>query len=178
MINYEAQINQMPTPYYYSNTQVSSRKKQLGMTVLGGLIGMNAYYMPVKKDVFVQTGFDLAREKANFEIDKLKKIAQEVAKRKVSTESRIFLQNMGLTEDVNAISAQCSAIKDNVTNSASVKAIKDGFINSFDTHGKKTHLMDAVSSDAYNAVRFSHFKWGIGIGAAVGLALGLISSRD
>lgn len=177
MINYDAQISQMPTPYYYGN-QSSSRKKQLGMMVLGGLIGMNAYYMPVKKDVFVQRGFDMARDKANERIERLTKIAKEVSKNNVSTESRLYLQNLGVAEDVDAISAACSALENDITDSTAVKNIKDKFIDSFDTHGKNTHLMDDLSSDAYRAVRRNKFKWGVGIGAGIGLAIGLITSRD
>lgn len=177
MINYDAQISQMPTPYYYG-TRGSSRKKQLGMMVLGGLIGMNAYYMPIKKDVFVQRGFDMVRDTAKEDIERLTAIAQEVAKNKLSTESRLYLQNLGISEDINAISAYCKALEDSVTDSLAVKNIKDGFIDSFDTHGKNTHLMDSLSSDAYRAVRRNKFKWGVGIGAGIGLALGLITSRD
>ena len=179
MINYDAQINQMPTPYYYSNTSKgSSGKRNLGLMFLGGLIGMNAYYMPVKKDVFVQRGFDMEREKAEIQIDRLKKIAQEIEKGKVSTESRLFLQDMGLIENVDVISARCTAIKNSVTDAAAVRAIKDKYIDSFDTHGKNTHLMDAMSSDAFRAVRRNKFRWGVGIGAGIGLALGLMTRRD
>ena len=178
MINYDTQISQIPTAYYYGGMpQGSSRKKNLGMMVIGGLIGMNAYYMPVKKDVFVQRGFDMERDIANSQIATLKKIAQEVEKNKVSTESLMFLQDMGLIEDVGVISARCTSIKERITNPLSVKAIKDHYIDSFDTHGKNTHLMDALSSDAFKAVRRNKFRWGVGIGAGIGLALGLITSR-
>ncbi len=177
MINYDAQISQTPTPYYYGTAR-SSKKKQLGMMVLGGLVGMNAYYMPVQKDVFVQRGFDMVRDKADEQIERLTKIAREVAKNKVTTESRLYLQNLGVAEDVDAISRECTAIEESVSDSASVKNIKDSLIDSFDKHGKKTYLMDDLSSDAYRAVRRNKFKWGLGIGAGIGLALGLISSRD
>jgi len=174
-INYEAQINQVP--YSYIQPQ-SSNKRKIGMMVAGGLIGMNAYYIPVKKDVFVQRGFDIKRNDNFSQIRSLKNIAKEIEKNEVSTESKMILQQMGLSEDINAITAKCDSLEKEVTDKASVKQIKDKFIDCFDRFKNKTHLMDGVCSDAYREVRRNKFKWGVGIGAGVGLALGLIGSRD
>ena len=43
-----------PNMAYYPTSPSASKKKKIGATIAGGLIGMNAYYLPVKKDVFVQ----------------------------------------------------------------------------------------------------------------------------
>lgn len=75
----------------------------------GGLIGMNAYYFPVKKDVFVQNAFDLTKAEADNQIAVLTKIAQEVDKKNVSTQSKMILQEMGLAEDVVQITNKCIA---------------------------------------------------------------------
>lgn len=175
-VNYEAQINQMP--YSYLPAQGSSKKRNLGMMVAGGLVGMNAYYLPVKKDVFVQRGFDMKRNNNFSQIRSLRNIAEEIERNEISTSSKMILQQMGLAEDITAITNKCDALEKEVTDAASVKNIKDKFITCFDTHKKKTHLMDSTCSDAYREVRWNKFKWGVGIGAAVGLALGLMSSRD
>ena len=39
---------------YYPTSPSASKKKKIGATIAGSLIGMNAYYLPIKKDVFVQ----------------------------------------------------------------------------------------------------------------------------
>ena len=177
-VNYEAQINQMPVPYYYPSSGKSSKKRVLGMTVAGGLIGMNSYYLPVKKDVFVQRAFDMTRNEAYEDILRLKDIAIEVDKGKVSTESKMILQQMGVAEDRGAIANKCIELENKVTDKTSVKTLKDGFANVFDNAKKKTHKMDALCSDAYREVRRNKFRWGVGIGAGIGLALGLMGSRD
>ncbi len=174
---YEAQIGQMPTPYY-SQPATSSNKRKLGMTVAGGLIGMNAYYLPVNKDVYVQRGFDMTRDEANSQVRTLKQIAKNIEKQSMTTEDKMFLQQLGLPEDVTAITNHCKSLEEKVTNPASVKQIKDKYIKAFDTNNKKTHLMDAVCSDAYRAVKRNKFWWGVGIGSGIGLALGLMGSRD
>ena len=176
-VNYEAQVNQMPVPYYYPPA-TSSKKRVLGMTVAGGLIGMNAYYLPVKKDVFVQRAFDMTRNEAFADISRLRDIAVEVDKGEVSTESKMILQQMGVAEDRSAITNKCIELENKVTDKTSVKTLKDNFANVFDNFKKKTHKMDALSSDAYREVRRNKFCWGLGIGAGIGLALGLMSSRD
>ncbi len=175
-VNYEAQINQMPYPYLPARG--TSKKRKIGMMVAGGLIGMNAYYLPVKKDVFVQRGFDMKRNENFDQIRTLKNIAEEVEQNKVSTESKMILQQLGLSEDVSAITRKCDSLEKEVTDKASVKRIKDAFINCFDSCKKNTHLMDSACSDAYRAVKRNKFNWGVGIGAGIGLALGLMGSRD
>lgn len=176
-VNYEAQVNQMPVPYYYP-PRGSSKKRVLGMAVAGGLIGMNAYYLPVNKDVFVQRAFDMTRNDAFDDISRLRDIAIEVDKEDVSTESKMILQQMGVAEDRGAIANKCIELENKVTDKGSVKALKDSFATAFDNFKKNTHKMDALCSDAYREVRRNKFRWGVGIGAGIGLALGWMSSRD
>ena len=176
MVNYEEQINQ--APYYYSTYNNHSYRRKVGGMIAGGLLGTLAYYIPVTKDSFVQRGFDMTRDEAYNQIRSLKNIAEEIEAGQVSTKSKMILQDMGLPEDVNAITVKCTELEHNVSDKASVKAIKDKFADSFERCGKKTSLMDAASSDAYRAVKQNKFKWGLGIGAAIGLALGLLTSRD
>ena len=175
-VNYNAQVNQMPIPYYYP--QSGSSKKKYGLMVAGGLIGMNAYYLPIKKDVFVQRAFDMTRNEIYDQIRTLKNIAEEVDKNEVSTQSKMILQEFGLSENRDAITNKCIELDKKVSDPVLVKRLKDSFITSFDNCKKKTHLMDSVCADAYKAAKWNKFKWGVGIGSAIGLAIGLIGSRE
>ena len=177
-VNYDAQVNQMPVPYYYPQSLGSSVKKLVGMTVAGGLVGMTGYYFPVQKDVFVQRAFDMTRNDVYDDISRLRDIAVEVDKGEVSTESKMILQQMGVAEDRTAITNKCIELEKKVTEKSSVKTLKDGFASVFDNAKKKTHKMDALCSDAFREVRRNKFRWGVGIGASIGLALGLIGSRN
>ena len=178
MVSYEAQINQYPTPYYSPSSPTSRKRKIIGATLVGGLIGMNAYYIPVDKDIFVQRAFEMKRDENYRQIETLKNIAQEVEKNKVSTESKMILQEMNLFEDVTDITNKCMQLENEISETNSVKNIKDRFIDSFDRCKKHMSIMDSPASDAYKAVRKNKFYWGIGIGSAIGLALGLMTSRD
>ena len=177
-VNYEAQVNQMPVPYYYPHSSSASVKRIVGMTLAGGLIGMTGYYIPVQKDVFVQRAFDMTRNDAYDDISRLRDIAVEVDNGEVSTESKMILQQMGVAEDRTAIANKCIELENKVTDKTSVKTLKDGFASAFDNAKKKTHKMNALCSDAYREVRRNKFRWGVGIGSDIGLALGLLSSRD
>lgn len=177
MVNYDAQINQMPTPYY-SMIPTSSKKKTLGLATAGGLIGMNAYYLPVTKDAFVQRAFNVTKKDAFEKIETLKVIATEVAENRVSTESKMILQDMGLSESVSDITRKCSELAKKVTDSAEVKSLKADFDNNFKSYKKKPSLMDNNCAEAFRLIKRNKFRWGIGIGAGIGLALGLMTSQD
>lgn len=59
-----------------------------------------------------------------------------------------------------------------------LKNLKDDFVKNFDTFKKNPSLMDNTSNEAFRGVKRTKFKWGAGIGAAIGLALGLLTSRE
>lgn len=148
------------------------------MTMTGGLIGMMAYYLPVKKDSFVQQAFDIAKNDADEKIVALRNIAEEVGQNNVSTQSKMVLQDMGLAEDVVEITNKCSEIDKTVTDPVSVKALKEDFSRNFDSYKKNSALMDNTCAGAFKAIKKSKFVWGIGIGSAIGLALSLLASKD
>ena len=173
MENYSTQ----PAPYY-PISRAASIKRAIGMTMTGGLIGMTAYYTPVKKDAFVQQAFDITKNEADEKIVALRNIAEEVAQNNVSTQSKMVLQDMSLSEDVVAITNKCSEIDKKVTDSTSVKALKDDFSRNFDSYKKNSALMDNTCAEAFKAVKKSKFRWGVGVGAAIGLALSLLASKN
>ena len=44
--------------------QVSPKSKRVGATILGGLLGMTCYYLPINKDTFVNTAFRVTKRNA------------------------------------------------------------------------------------------------------------------
>lgn len=170
----ETQIN--PNMTYYS--PAASKKKKIGATIAGGLIGMNAYYLPVSKDVFVQKAFDATKSEINTQIAALAKAAKEAESNNLSTESKMILQEMGLNADVKEIAQKCIELDKKVSEPENVKNLKESFDKNFKNYKKQHSLMDNNCAAAYKAVKRSKFWWGTGIGAAIGLALSLIASRD
>lgn len=177
MVNYDAQVSQIPTPYYTS-TPAASHKRKIGLMLAGGLIGMNAYYLPIKKDVFIQRAFDITKNNADEKIAVLKGIAEEVADNNISTESKMILQDMGLPEDITAITNKCTELDKKVSDPTSVKSLKESFNRNFKNYKKNPASMDSTCAEAFRAIKRNKFRWGVGIGAAIGLALGLMTSRD
>lgn len=139
---------------------------------------MNAYYMPVKKDSFVQRAFNLTYKEAQDKISALKTIVEEVAANKVSSQSKMILQSMGLSEDVVAITNKCIQLDTSVSEPSAVQALKNNFSSNFASYKKNHELMDNICAEAFKAVKQNKFKWGAGIGAGIGLALSLMTSRD
>lgn len=171
-----SQIN--PSMTYYQPNPAAAKKRKIGAMMAGALIGMNAYYLPVNKDLFVQRAIDIAKEKTNAQIAVLAKIAKEVDNKSVTTESKMILQEMGLSQDVKAITQKCIELDKKINDKTSVKNLKDDFVKNFDTFKKNPSLMDNTSNEAFRGVKRTKFKWGAGIGAAIGLALGLLTSRE
>jgi len=155
-----------------------SRKRKIGATIAGALIGMNAYYIPVKKDIFVQKAFDVTKNEANMQIAALTKAAKEVESKNVSTESKMILQEMGLSENFKDITDKCIEIDKKVSDPSNVQKLKAIFDKNFKNYKKQPALMDNNCAAAYKAIRKNKFWWGTGIGAATGLALGLMSGRE
>lgn len=156
----------------------ASKKKLLGGMIAGSLIGMNAYYIPVKKDVFMQRAFDITKRNADDKIKILGNIVDEISENKLSAKSKMILQEMGLNEDVVQITNKCIELDKKVSDSSEVRTLKNSFASNFDNYKKTPSLMDNTCAEAFKAIKRNKFKWGTGIGAAIGLALGLILGRD
>lgn len=167
-----------PSMTYYQPNPAAARKRKIGLMATGALIGMNAYYLPVKKDAFVQKAFDITKNDTNSQIKALAKAAKEVEAKNLSTESKMILREMGVSEDLKAITKKCIELDAKVNNINSVNNLKINFINNYDAYKKHPSLMDNISNRAYREVKKTKMKWGLGIGAAIGLALGLLTSRE
>ncbi len=165
-----------PNMMYYSPSAVKKRKA--GATIFGGLLGMTAYYLPVTKDEFVNKAFKVTKAEANSKILSLTKAAKEIEKNSLSTESKMVLQEMGLNADIKEITKRCIDIDATVSNPQNVSTYKTYFNDNFKIFKKNPHLMDNNCADAFKSLKWNKFKWGMGIGAALGLAFSLMSSRD
>lgn len=167
-----------PSMTYYQPNPSASKKHKIGLMAAGGLIGMNAYYLPVKKDEFVQKAFDINKADINTQIAALAQAAKEVEEDNLSTESKMILQEMGISEDFKSITNKCIELDKKITDKKSADNIKNNFINNFEKYKKLPSLMDDISNRAYKAVKRTKLLWGLGIGAAIGFALGFLTSKN
>ncbi len=158
--------------------QVSPKSKRVGATILGGLLGMTCYYLPINKDTFVNTAFRVSKRNAQKDMKTLQVVADEISKNKLSNESKIFLTGLGVGEDISSIASKCSEIKDSITDKVKVTALKKEFADNFKNYKKDGSLMDTVTSKAMITIKWNGFKWGMGIGALLGAALSLLMTRD
>lgn len=168
------QIN--PNTAYYS--PAADKKIKAGGTILGGLLGMTAYYIPVTRDEFVNRAFKITKDEANDQIVALTNAVKEIEKGSLSSENKMILQEMGVGEDIVDITRKCMDIDQKVSDPTSVRNLKTYFHDNFANFKKNPHLMDNNCASAFKKVKWTKFKWGVGIGAAVGLALGLLTSKD
>lgn len=174
MTIYDASMN-----YYGSqSTTVSEKSKRAGATLLGGIAGMTCYYLPVSKDTFVNEAFRVTKKNVENDIKAMKTAADEIAKNKLSNESKIILHRLGVAETVDDIKVKCKTLKDGVTDTATVKALKKDFADNFKKYKKDASLMDTTTSNAMSNIKWNGFKWGMGIGAVLGAALSLIATKD
>ena len=172
MFNPDVSVN------YGGYSPVSPRSKRIGATVLGGLIGMTCYYLPVNKDLFVGTAFNVARKNTEKNIKALEIAADEISKNKLTNENKIFLAQIGVSENLQAIAQKCRELKESITDKDKVIALKKDYAANFKQYVKDESLMDTVTSKAMSTLRWNGFKWGMAIGGLLGAALSLLATRD
>ncbi len=173
MTNYDASM-----AYYTAPTRSGSAKNITGAVLGGALIGMNARYIPISKNDFVEKAFDIHRFNVETQISSLKNAAAEVEKNNLSSASKMLLQAHGLAEDVVQISDKCITLDKSICDETKVKDYKNALAESFDSVKKHAGLRNNEAAEAISAIKKSKFYWGMGIGVCVGLALSLLSSRD
>ena len=140
------------------------RSKSLGTGAVLGMVGMNAYFLPVTKDRFVRNAFDITRELTEDKIDLLNESAIQIANKKLRPENKIFLSQLGVSENIDAINDKCLELKKSITDSDIVKNMKKSFEDNFKTFKKSEASMDIVASKAFSKIRLTNFTWGTVIG--------------
>ena len=133
MNNYDASMANM----YSTPSTGSSVARKIGGAVVGGMLGMTAYYIPVSKDVFVNKAFSIHSENVNADINSLKQAATEIGSSSgLSTENKIFLNKLAVSENLTAIIDKCKTLEESIKNSTSVKNITHGFADGFESFKK------------------------------------------
>lgn len=155
-----------------SGVQNQNKSKSIGAGACLGLIGMNAYFLPVTKDRFVRTAFNIVKEDTEDKLEFFKNSAIQVMDKKVKPENKLFLLQQGVAEDVEAINAKCVELKKSITDKDIVSVLKKGLEDNFKSFKKSEALMDNVASDAFKRIRWSNFTWGAAIGFIFGCVIG------
>lgn len=151
------------------NTPSNSTSMAAG-TVLG-LVGMNAYFLPVTKERYIKSAFAVHKNITNSNISKLDEAAISLAKKRLKTEQKLFLSQMSVPEDMNAIKVKIKQLINSVTDSIEVKNTKQLFATTFKNVKKSEALRDNVSSRAFKRVRWTNLGWGAFIGFVLGNVL-------
>lgn len=136
------------------------------------VVGMSAYFLPVTKDRFVRTAYNIVKNQTEDTIEQLNDAALAITKKRLSAEDKVFLAQNGVGETLDAINVKISELKKSITDKDIVKNLKQGFEDNFKDFKKSEALMDVVSSKAFSKIRWSNFAWGAGIGFILGNAIG------
>ncbi len=158
-----------------SNISITPRERaqSMGTGAVLGLAGMSAYYLPVTKDRFVRTAFNIVKNEAQENIETLEESAISLSKKNLNHEQKLFLSRLGVSEDIGAINSKIAALKHSITDDTIIKNLKQGFADSFADCKKSEVLRNAVSSKAFSKIHWSNFAWGAAIGFILGNVLGM-----
>ena len=83
--------------------------------------GHESYFLPVTKDRFVRNAYNIHKEIAEDKIELLNKSAEELSKNKLSSESKIFLKDISVAENIDDIANKCAELKKSFTDDGLVK---------------------------------------------------------
>lgn len=155
------------TPQTSSNNSTS----MAAGTVLG-LVGMNAYFLPVTKERYIKNAFAVHKSIINSDIAKLDEAAIALAKRRLKTEQKLFLSQIGVPEKMDDIKIKITELINSITSPVEVKNAKQLFATSFKNVKKSEALRDNVSSRAFKRVKWTNLGWGAFIGFVLGNVLG------
>ena len=150
------------------NSVSSNRSQAIGAGAVLGLAGMNAYFLPVTKDRFVRTSFNITKELTEDKLELLNESALQISNKKLKTENKMFLAQLGVDETIDAINAKCLELKKSITDPDKVKDLKKSFEDCFKDCKKSEAFMDNVSAKAFNKIRWTNFTWGAVIGFVLG----------
>lgn len=149
------------------------RAKAAGAGAILGMIGMSAYHLPVTKDRFVRSTFNIVKNQAEENIEMLNESALAISKNKLKDEHKLFLSQLGVSENIASINNKIAELKKSITDSDMVKALKKGYADSFSTFKKSEALMDPVASKAFQRIRWNNFGWGAVIGFIAGSVIAM-----
>lgn len=149
------------------------RAKAIGAGSVLGLVGMTAYYLPITKDRFVRNSYDIVKIKTKSDIEQLNEAGIALSKRNLTSEQKLFLSQMEVSEDLDSINTKVSDLKKILTDNDTVKDLKQGFLDNFKNFKKSEALMDPISTKALQKIRWTNFGWGAFIGFVLGSVMSL-----
>lgn len=159
-----------------SNMSITPRERAqaTGTGAVLGMVGMSAYYLPVTKDRFIRTAFNIVKNETQDSIEILNGAAMaKSANTSLKAEQKLLLSQLGLSDDLGAINNKIADLKNSITDNTVVKNLKQGFADSFADCKKNEVLRDVVSSKAFNKIHWTNFAWGAAIGFVLGHVLGI-----
>ena len=156
------------------NMSITPRERTKAMAAGTGLavVGMSAYYLPVRENRFVRAAFNVVENEARDTVDLLNESALAISKNSLKQEQKLFLSQLGISENLTAVNAKISDLKKSVTD------LKQGFADSFKDCKNSEILRDSVAVKAFKRIRWTNFAWGAGIGFVLGNVLSKISSSS
>ncbi len=164
---------------YMANVTPREKSKAMAYGAGLGTVGMLAYHLPVSKNRYVDAAFNVVKNEALDNIDALNSSALSLTSRgKVSAEQKVFLSQLGVAEDVVAINTKVADLKTSITDSVTIKSLKQGFADTFEACKKNVVERDAISMKAFKNIRWTNLAWGAGIGLVLGNVIGMVKAKD
>jgi hypothetical protein len=164
---------------YMANVTPRERSKAMAYGLGLGTAGMLTYYLPINKGRYVEAAFNVVKNEALDNIDGLNESALALTKHnKVTPEQKIFLTRLGVNESLADIDAKVKSIKDSITDADTIKAMKQGFADTFEVCKKNVVERDAISMKAFQKIRWTNLAWGAGIGLVTGFVMGMLKAKD
>lgn len=166
----QIQENIMNVSYMQGNSQ--SKTNSIGTGAVCGIVGMSAYHLPVTKDRFVRTAYNIVKEQTEEALEEMNEAAVSAQKGRLSNEQKVLLAQNSVGESVAEINTKIAELKKVILDSDTVKNIKSEFSNNFADYKKSEALMDPVASKAFKRIKWRNFAWGTGIGCILGAVAG------
>ena len=162
---------------YMAKVTPRERAKTMAYGVGLGTIGMAAYHIPPKKNRYIEEAFNVVRNEALDNIDGLNESALALTKNnRLSAEQKVFLSRLGVNETLADIDAKVRALKDSITDTDTIKNLKQGFADTFDACKKNVVERDDISRKAFRNIKLKNLAWGAGIGMVTGVVLGVMKA--
>jgi hypothetical protein len=155
------------------------RAKAMAYGVGLGTIGMAAYHIPPTKNRYIEEAFNVVRKEALDNIDGLNESALALTKNnRLSSEQKVFLSRLGVNETLVDIDTKVKSLKDSITDTVTIKNLKQNFAATFDACKKNVVERDDISMRAFRNIKLKNLAWGASIGAITGYVIGMMKSKD
>ena len=161
--------------------KVTPRERAKAMAYGAGLgtVGMLAYHIPPTKNRYIEEAFNVVRNEALDNIDGLNESALALTKNnRLSADQKVFLSRLGVSESLTDIDAKVKSLKDSITDTDTIKILKQGFSDAFEVCKKNVVERDDISRKAFRNIKLKNLAWGASIGAVIGYVLGIFKSKD